>query len=76
MTGALILISTEVGSMKEVHEKVKKLDQIQDTEMLTGPYDIMAIARAEEMSYITNTLIGKIRDIEGVQDTVTNIFIK
>lgn len=76
MTGALILISTEVGSMKEVHEKVKKLDQIQDTEMLTGPYDIMAIARAEEMSHITNTLIGKIRGIEGVQDTVTNIFIK
>lgn len=76
LVGALILITTKVGAMRHVHEKVKKLDKIQEAEMLTGPYDVMAIAKAEEMADITSTLIEEIRSIKDVEDTTTNIFIE
>lgn len=76
MTGALILITTKVGAMKDIHQKIESMDEIEESSMMTGPYDIMAIARAEEMSDITNTLIENIRSMEGVEDTITNIFIE
>lgn len=76
MTGALILITTEVGTMKNIHEEIKNLDKVEETEMLTGPYDIMAVAKAEEMTEITNTLIEEIRGLKGVEETTTNIFIE
>jgi len=76
LTGALILVTTEVGTMKSIHEEIKNLDKVEETEMLTGPYDIMAVARAEEMTEITNTLIGEIRGLKGVEETTTNIFIE
>lgn len=76
MTGALILITTEVGKMKDVQEKIVDLGEIEQVEMLTGPYDIMALARADEMTNITKALMEKIRNLDGVQDTTTNIFIE
>lgn len=76
MTGALILITTKVGAMKDIHQKIQSMNEIEESSMMTGPYDIMAIARADEMSDITNTLIENIRSMEGVEDTITNIFIE
>lgn len=76
LSGALILITTNVGKMKEVREKIDNLSEIEQVEMLTGPYDIMAMAEADEMSDITKTLMEKIRNLEGVQETTTNVFIE
>ncbi len=76
MTGALILITTEVGSMRDIYEKISEIDGVEQAEMLTGPYDIMVISKSEEMTEITETIMRKIRKIEGVEDTVTNIFIE
>lgn len=76
LTGALILITTTVGSMRDIYDKIKSIDGVEQAEMLTGPYDIMAVARAEEMTDITKAIMEKIRKIEGVEDTVTNIFIE
>lgn len=76
MTGALILITADVGKMKEVEEKISGKKEVEQVEMLTGPYDLMAIASTEEMTDITQALIDKIREIDGVQNTTTNIFIE
>ncbi len=76
MTGALILITTKVGAMKDIHQKIQSMDEVEESSMMTGPYDIMAVARADEMTDITNALIEKIRDLDGVEDTITNIFIE
>lgn len=76
LTGALILITTAVGSMRDIYDKIKSIDGVEQAEMLTGPYDIMVVARAEEMTDITKAIMEKIRKIEGVEDTVTNIFIE
>lgn len=75
MTKALILINTQAGAMKYVRKKVAELDTVTEAAMLTGPYDIMALVEADEIVDVTDTLVGKIRNLSGVEDTVTNIVI-
>jgi len=76
MTGALILVTADVGKMKDVEQKLSDLAEVEQVEMLTGPYDLMVIARSGEMTDVTQALMDKIRNIDGVQDTTTNIFIE
>lgn len=61
--------------MKYIRKKVAGLENVKEANMLTGPYDIMAIVESEDIVDITNTLMGKIRDLSGVEETVTNIVI-
>lgn len=75
-TRSLILIKCEAGSMKYVLERVSSFDKVLDAAMLTGPYDVMAIVEADEMREITETLVNKIRNVTGVEETVTNIVIE
>lgn len=62
--------------MKKVYREINEIEEVGRVEMLTGPYDVMAIAEGAEIRNITDALIEKIRGIKGVQDTSTNIFIK
>lgn len=75
MTEALILIKTNIGKMKEVYEKVKEKKEVKKASMLTGPYDVMVIAEAEDFREITDILITEIRTLDGVKETVTNLAI-
>ncbi|KXB02523.1 hypothetical protein AKJ44_00105 [candidate division MSBL1 archaeon SCGC-AAA261F17] len=76
MAGALILISTAIDKMKDVYGEIKAQEKIQEAQMITGPYDIMAIAEAEDITGVTDVLMEKIRDMDGIEDTVTCIFIE
>lgn len=62
--------------MRDIYNKIRDIEGVEQVEMLTGPYDIMVLARAEEMTDITKALMEKVRKIEGVEDTVTNVFIE
>ncbi len=72
---ALILVTTEVGMMEEVHEKVRDMEEVKKAAMITGPYDVMVMAKAESMEEISKILVQKIRNIDGVKNTVTNVVI-
>lgn len=75
LAGALILIISEAGSMRNVYEDVENLDMVRETKMMAGPYDIMIIAESDKLSNITETLTNQIRNIDGVGETLTHIFI-
>lgn len=76
MAGAYILIKTTVGKMREACEKIGNLKNIRSTHMVTGPYDIIAFAEAEEVSAVIGTLMDEVRKIDGVEDTTTCILIE
>ncbi len=73
MVRAYILINTEVGKMREVVESLRKLKSVKDTDMLTGPYDIIVHAEAENISTLRDEVVEKIRGTDGVKKTTTNI---
>lgn len=75
MAEALILVTAEVGMMEEVYNEVKNMEEVKKTAMITGPYDVMVMAKAESMEEISKILVQKIRNIAGVKNTVTNVVI-
>ena len=75
MVRAYVLITTEVGKMREIFDKLKEMDPVKSVDMLTGPYDIIVQGEAENMTGLTDEIVEKIRDFSGVKETTTNIVI-
>ena len=76
MAGAYILIKTTVGKMREACGKIRGLKNIRSAHMVTGPYDIVAFAEAEDVSAVIGTLMDEVRKVDGVEDTTTCILIE
>ncbi|MFP4005151.1 MAG: Lrp/AsnC ligand binding domain-containing protein [Candidatus Hadarchaeia archaeon] len=71
MTEALILIEIEAkGVVERVMNELGEMEEVESVAFITGPYDIMAIVTGD-----IHKIITKIREIEGVKDTTTNIII-
>ncbi len=75
MNEALILITTDPGVMVEVCEKIDEMNYIKNAAIITGPYDIMAMAEGNDLKQILGMLMNKIREMDGVRETVTNVVI-
>ncbi|KXA94521.1 hypothetical protein AKJ36_02760 [candidate division MSBL1 archaeon SCGC-AAA259I07] len=73
MALAYILIATKVGDTEIAVDEIKRLDRIQEANVYTGPYDIIAKAEADSIDEITNTLMKEIRQMPEIKKTVTCI---
>lgn len=71
-----ILITTAPGEMRDIRERIESLSNIKSVEMVTGPYDLIAQAEAEDLSTLTSTVLDNIRHITGVLDTTTCVVIE
>lgn len=71
-----VLITAAPGEMREIREKITELDNIKEVEMVTGPFDLIARAEAEDLSTLTSTVVDNIRHITGVIDTTTCVVIE
>ena len=74
-TKAFVLIEVAVGSSKEVIAALKQLKEATSIDVVTGPYDIIAIIEAETLSEIGDIVTGKIHPIAGISRTVTCLAI-
>ena len=70
-TRAFILIETDVGKTREVVTALEGLDGITSVDVVTGPYDIIAVMEAETLGSIGDIVTGKVHTIGGIQRTVT-----
>jgi DNA-binding Lrp family transcriptional regulator len=73
---AFVLIETSVGRNKEVANALKKLKGVKSVDVVTGPYDIIAIMEAENLNDIGDLVTGNIHPIAGISRTVTCLAIK
>ena len=58
---AYILIETKVGVMENVSE----------SDIITGTYDLIALAEAEDMVALVELVTAQVQGIEGVERTIT-----
>ena len=68
---AFVLIETVVGKNKEVVANLKKLEGVKSVDMVTGPYDVIAIVEADTLSAVGDTVTDKIHPVPGISRTVT-----
>jgi DNA-binding Lrp family transcriptional regulator len=73
---AFVLIETSVGRNKEVANALKKLKGVKSVDVVTGPYDIIAIMESESLNDVGDLVTGQIHPIPGISRTVTCLAIK
>jgi DNA-binding Lrp family transcriptional regulator len=71
MAKAFVLIETTVGKNREVNATLKQVPGVQSVDTVTGPYDIIAVLEAGNLTEIGDTITGKIHPIPGITRTVT-----
>jgi len=73
---AYIMVTSSIGEVREVFTRLEDLDSAVDINMVTGPFDIVVLVEAEDLSVLTNAVVEEIREIEGVVDTNTAIVVE
>ncbi|MXY77479.1 MAG: Lrp/AsnC family transcriptional regulator [Acidimicrobiia bacterium] len=71
MVEAYVLIQTEVGKAKQVVEEVRMIEGVTQADDVTGPYDIVVRAGAEDVDGLGRLVVARIQSIAGITRTLT-----
>ena len=74
-TKAFILIETAVGMTREVANTLKGVGGMQSVDVVTGPYDIIAVIDAPDINTMGTLVTERIHTIGGVVRTVTCVSV-
>ena len=74
-TKAFLLVETAVGRTRDVANTLRGLDGIESVDVVTGPYDIIAIIIGDDMSVVGGLVTEKIHTVVGVVRTVTCVAV-
>ncbi len=70
-TKAFVLIETAVGKTKDVVTALNAVPSVTSVDVVTGPYDIITIVQADDLSSVGDTVTGSVHTIDGIVRTVT-----
>lgn len=74
-TKAYLLVETAVGKTRDVATTLQSLEGIETVDVVTGPYDIIAMIGADDMTVVGNLVTGHIHTVPGVVRTVTCVAV-
>ena len=75
-TKAFVLINTDAGVEKLLHEEIKKLQGVKEVYPLYGEYDLMAVVEEENDMDVAKVVSWELRKIKGVRSTNTMVVAK
>ena len=75
MPRAFILIKTKLGSEKQVLDQIRNIDEIEESSLVYGIYDLSAKVSAETMDKL-HKIIALVRGLDNIQTTLTLILIE
>jgi len=68
---AYVLIQTEVGKAAIVAEEVRKIPGVESADDVTGPYDVIVKAGADDVDQLGKLVVARIQAIDGITRTLT-----
>lgn len=71
MVQAYVLIQTEVGKAAFVADEVREIPGVDNADDVTGPYDVIVKASADDVDALGKLVVAKIQAIEGITRTLT-----
>ena len=71
MTKAFVLIETAVGKTNDVVNSLKSIPGVSSVDVVTGPYDIIAVLEAQDLGAVGDVVTGRVHTIGGIVRTVT-----
>ncbi len=84
---AIVLVSTETSmrvdedtlrevSLEEIFDRIAGMEGTREIAEVTGPYDLVVWIEADHIEEITGPMVDKIRALEGVRKTLTNVVVR
>ncbi|GHC93549.1 AsnC family transcriptional regulator [Nocardiopsis terrae] len=71
MVQAYILIQTEVGQAAEVANRIRGIAGVEEAHDVTGPYDVIVQAKADDIDALGTLVVARIQRLEGIDRTLT-----
>ena len=68
---AYVLIQTDVGKAADVTRQVRAIEGIVSAEDVTGPYDVIVRAEADNVDGLGRLVAAGIQSVEGITRTLT-----
>jgi len=68
---AYVLIEGAAGRIHRILEDLKRIDEVETCDSVTGQFDIITLIRAEDANALGRVGLQKIQMIEGVLRTIT-----
>lgn len=72
---AFILVETRAGTAVDVTSRLKKTTGVKAIYVVTGPYDIVVHAVADDLKTLASTVVDRIGATEGIERTLTCIVV-
>lgn len=76
MVEAYVLIQTEVGKAAEVAQHIADIAGVTSSEAVTGPYDAVVHAQAEDVDSLGKLVVARIQAVDGITRTLTCPVVK
>ena len=74
-TRAYLLVETAVGKTRDVASALRGLEAVESVDVVTGPYDIIALINGADMTVVGNVVTESIHTVAGVVRTVTCVAV-
>ncbi len=71
MVHAYILVQTEVGRAADVAREIGGVPGVSSAEDVTGPYDVIVRAEADDVDSLGRLVVAKVQSVSGITRTLT-----
>ena len=71
MVQAYVLIQTEVGKAAAVADAVRGIGGVESADDVTGPYDVIVKAEADNVDDLGRMVVASIQQVDGITRTLT-----
>lgn len=71
MVHAYILVQTEVGKAAQVAARIAQIVGVTQAEDVTGPYDVIVRAQADNVDDLGKLVVAQIQAVDGITRTLT-----
>jgi DNA-binding Lrp family transcriptional regulator len=71
MVQAFVLVQTEVGKAAAVAQEVRAIPGVDSADDVTGPYDVIVRAAADNMDQLGKLVVARIQAVDGITRTLT-----
>jgi DNA-binding Lrp family transcriptional regulator len=71
LINAYVFVQVRVGRSAEVASEIARVERVISSEVVTGPYDVIARAEAADMDNLGKLVVARIQAVDGVTRTLT-----
>lgn len=70
---AFIMAKVESTKSREILDKVRELDEVEEAYLIYGAYDMLIKCVFKTPEGLSSFVVNDLRRVDGVRDTITNV---